>query len=101
VLLCQDFCRRHERHLQAVLHGDQRRQQRHDRLAGADIALQQAIHRRRALHVFDDLLQRAALPIGEPERQDGARRLANPIVDMDRTRLRSRTAARLCINSPS
>ena len=60
VLLGQNLRRRHERHLQAVLHRHQRRQQRDDRLARADVALQQPVHRRRALHVFDDLFQRAS-----------------------------------------
>ena len=47
VLRGQDLGRRHERHLQAVLHRDDRRQQRDDRLAGADVALQQPVHRLR------------------------------------------------------
>ena len=84
VLLGENFSRRHERHLQAVLHRDERREQRHNRLACADITLQQAVHRRRALHVLDDLLQRAPLPFGQLERQNAARRLANAIVDLDR-----------------
>ena len=39
VLLGENFGRRHERHLIAVLHRDDRRQQRDDGLAGADVAL--------------------------------------------------------------
>ena len=61
VLLGQDFGRRHERHLQAVFHRDQRRQQRDDRLAAADVPLQQPVHRLRPLHVLDDLLERLLL----------------------------------------
>ena len=88
VLLGENLRRRHERHLQAVLHGDERRQQRDDRLARADVALQQPVHRRRALHVFDDLFQRGPLPFRQLERQNAARRFADAIVDLDRPRLR-------------
>ena len=58
VLLRQDLGRRHERDLEAVLHRDERRQQRDDRLARTDVALQQPVHRLRPLHVVDDLLDR-------------------------------------------
>ena len=86
MLLRQDLGRRHERHLQAVLHRDQRRQQRDDRLARADVALQQPVHRMRALQVLDDLLERLSLPRRELERQHAAGRLADAIVDVDRMR---------------
>ena len=82
VLLGQNLGRRHERHLQAVLHRDERRQQRHDRLARADVALQQAVHRLRPLQVVDDFLQRLPLPRRQLERQHAARRFPNPIVDV-------------------
>ena len=81
VLLGQDLGRRHERDLVVVLHRDDRRQERHDRLAGADIALQQALHRPAALHVGDDLGKRVALSFSQLERQHRARALTNPIVD--------------------
>ena len=55
VLRSKNFCWRHERHLQAVLHRDERRQESDDRLACADIPLQQPVHRLRLLHVFHDL----------------------------------------------
>ena len=55
VLLGQDLGRRHERDLEAVLHRDERRHQRDDGLARADVALQQPVHRLRPLHVGDDL----------------------------------------------
>ena len=58
VLLGEDLGRRHERDLEAVLHRDDRGQQRDDRLAGADVALQQPLHRPRLLHVGDDLGER-------------------------------------------
>ncbi len=54
VLLGEDFRRRHERHLETVLHRDERRHQRDDRLARADVALQEPVHRLRPLHVADD-----------------------------------------------
>ena len=44
----QDLRRCHQRHLVAVLNRNQRRLHRHDRLAGADVALQQPVHRARA-----------------------------------------------------
>ena len=102
MLLRQNLGRRHERHLQAVLHRDERRQQRHDRLARADVALQQPVHRLRPLHVVDDLLQRAALPFGQPERQD----LAAPTRGCDRppepaTGFARPPAARRRIRTPS
>ena len=48
---------------------DERRDERDDRLARADVALQQPVHLPRLLHVLDDLLQRDALAGGERERQ--------------------------------
>ena len=81
VLLGQDLGRRHERDLIAVLHGHHRGQQRDDRLAGADIALQQPLHRPCLLHVGDDLGQRLTLTVGQLERQHGARRGADAVVD--------------------
>ena len=81
VLVGQDLGRRHERDLQAVLHRDERREQRDDRLAGADVALQQPVHRLGALHVGDDFAQRRLLAVGQLERQHLPRRLADAIVD--------------------
>ena len=60
VLIGQNLGRRHERDLQTVLHRDERRQQRDDRLARADVALQQPVHRLRLLQVVDDLPERRA-----------------------------------------
>ena len=100
VLLGENFGRRHERHLQAVLHGDEGHEQRHDRFAGADIALQQPVHRRRALHVLDELLQRAPLPFGELERQNTARRIADAVVDLDRAGLRFADGGALSHHQP-
>ncbi len=47
----QDFRRRHEGGLIAVLDDDGRRFKRHDGLAASDVALQQAVHRHRTLEV--------------------------------------------------
>ena len=60
---------RHQRRLRARLHGDRHGHQRHDRLAGADIALQQTQHAVRRAHVLGDLRQRLALRAGEAEGQ--------------------------------
>ena len=87
VLLREDLGRRHERHLQTVLHRDQRREQRDDRLAGADVPLQQPVHRPRLLQIVDDFLQRVLLTVGQLERQHRARRVADAIVDANRQRL--------------
>ena len=64
-----------------------RRQQRDDRLAGADVALQQPVHRLRPQHVVDDLLQRLLLPRRQLERQHRGRRRADPVVDLGDERL--------------
>ena len=87
VLLGEDFGRRHERDLKAVLHRHQRRHQRHDGLAGTDVPLQQPVHRLRPLHVLDDLGDHLLLIAGELERQDAPRRLADVVGDDDRPRL--------------
>ena len=47
MLLGEHFGRRHERALVAALHRDEQRRERDDGLARADVALQQAVHRRR------------------------------------------------------
>ena len=87
MLLGEDFGRRHEGDLPAVLHREERRQQRHDGLARADVALQQPVHRLRLLHVLADVLQRLALAAGEVKREHASQRLTDPIVDVDRETL--------------
>ena len=87
VLLRQDFGRRHERHLEAVLHRHERRHQRHDGLARTDVPLQQPVHRLRPLHVADDFAERLLLIAGQLERQDPPRRLADLFGDHHRPRL--------------
>ena len=87
----QDLRRRHERHLQTVLHRHNRGEQGHDRLAGADVALQQPVHRLRLPHVVDDLLDGLSLTRREPERQDLRRRSADTIVHGGDERLQLHT----------
>ena len=74
MLLGEELGRRHEGGLQAALGREQQADRRDDRLAAADVALQQAEHRLRALQVVDDLLHHPLLRSGEGERQHGARR---------------------------
>ena len=102
MLLGQDLGRRHERDLQPVLHGDERGQQRDDRLARADVPLQQPVHRLRALQIVDDLLQRLLLPACQTERQHAPGRFADAVVDANgrglafrRGRVTARQHARL------
>ena len=63
------------------LHHDQRGEQRNDRLAGPDVALEQAPHRRRCSQVVDDHSERNPLIIGQSEWKDVARGPPDPIVD--------------------
>ena len=61
MLLGEDRRRHQDHHLLAVLHGLERRAQRHLGLAVADVAADQAVHRPRGLHVGLDELDRVAL----------------------------------------
>ncbi len=87
VLLREQFCRREQHGLQAVGHDDHCGQERDHRLAGADVALEEAVHGRGALQVVHDLLQRVALPGRERKRQHLARQRADGIGDLDAVRL--------------
>ena len=69
MLLREDLGRRHERRLIARFDRRQHRQRGHDRLARADIPLEQAIHRVRLRHVRPDLAPHPLLGTGERERQ--------------------------------
>jgi len=71
MLLGEDLGRRHQRALPAGVDRHRRRERGHHRLAGADIALQQAVHRLRAAQVGGDLVADAVLRAGERERQRG------------------------------
>src|SRR5690349_9914615 len=61
VLLGEGFRRRHEGSLAAVLHRSEKRIERDDRLARADVALQEPLHRSRAREVAVDLADRLLL----------------------------------------
>ena len=69
----------------AVLHREQRGEQRDDRLAAADVALQQPLHAALAAHVGEDLAQHARLRARERERQRLAelRRELSPVLEAD------------------
>ncbi len=69
VLLSEGFRRRHERTLAAVLDRAQQRVERDDRLPGADVALQQPLHRDGADEVAVDLGDRPFLVLGQRERE--------------------------------
>ena len=69
VLLGEHLGRRHQRALVAALHGDEHRADRHEGLARADVALQQAVHRVRPGEVVLDLADRPPLRAGELVRQ--------------------------------
>ena len=69
VLLSEGFSRRHQRPLTAALDGAQERVQRDDRLAGADVSLQEPLHRDGAREVAVDLADRLLLVRRQRERQ--------------------------------
>ena len=61
VLLGEHLGRRHQRALVTALHRGEQRRDGHDRLAGADVALQQPVHRVRSGEIGLDLADRPAL----------------------------------------
>ncbi len=69
VLFGERLCRRHQRALASVLDRAQQCVERDDRLAGADVALQQPLHRNRALEIGVDLAHRLLLVRRERERK--------------------------------
>ena len=87
VLLGQRLGRRHQRSLAPALDRAQERVERDHRLAGADVALQQALHRHRPGEIGVDLLDRALLVLGQRERQRRA-------VALDQLAGRGRAASR-------
>ena len=88
VLLGENLGRGHQRRLVAVLDGDDHGLDGDDRLAAADVALEQAVHRPVARQVVDDLLERALLRAGRREGEDRAHRLADAVGDLDDRALR-------------
>ena len=69
MLLGEHFCRDHEGALMAALHAVQKSRQCHDRLAGADVALQETVHRVRSGKISCNLADRPLLGGGQLERQ--------------------------------
>ena len=69
VLLRQEFRGRHEGGLLAVGHRQQHGEQGDDGLAAANVALNEAVHRKGAAHVGKNLVQHAPLGSGELKRQ--------------------------------
>jgi hypothetical protein len=69
VLLGEDLGRRHERRLPAAFRGEDRREDRDDRLAAPDVALQEPAHRPPRAEVLADLADDALLRGRERERQ--------------------------------
>ena len=65
MLAGEDFGRREQRRLRAGFDRGEHRQQRDQRLARADVALEQAQHRRRLRHVAADFLDHAPLRAGQ------------------------------------
>ncbi len=82
MLLDQYFGRREQRDLMPVADRDHRRDQRHDRLSAADIALQEPVHRSLRLKIVRDFLQHALLRARQTKWQDflhfGAQRVVDP-----------------------
>ncbi len=69
VLLGEQLRRHHDRGLPPVLDGEHRGEQRDDRLAAPDVALEQPLHSAVAAHVGDDLPDRPRLRARELERE--------------------------------
>ena len=70
VLLGQEFRRSHEGHLVAAIEGGQGRKEGHDRLARANIPLDQAVHRVGRGHIQKNGLNHPLLGRGQLKRQD-------------------------------
>ena len=90
----QNLGRRHHHALQAAFGGVDHGQQRHQRLARADIALHQPVHAVAGTQVGAHLVQRAPLRPGQRERQrgDGAVRPGMGVDDARRAGLPVRFA---------
>src|SRR5262249_22626661 len=82
VLFGQNFRRRHQRRLVAVLDRDDHRLNRDNRLAAAHVALQQAVHRLVAGHIVDDLFQRPLLGLGRMKGQYRTHGIAHAVGDL-------------------
>ncbi len=87
MLLGEQLRRSHQRHLEPILERHQRRDDGHDRLAGADVPLQQPVHRTRPPHVGNDGGQRFSLARSQSEWQRPAGSLPDAVVDLNREAL--------------
>src|SRR5882724_2331351 len=83
MLLRQDFSRRHERDLISIFNRDDGSLKRDNRLAGADIALEQPAHRKGRLHVGGDFLEHALLRAGRMKWQYLLYRFADAGPDLE------------------
>src|SRR3954451_23986005 len=72
MLLCKRLSRRHQRSLTPRLDRAEQSVERDDRLPGADVALEQPLHRHGAPEVGVDLRHRALLMLGQIEREHAA-----------------------------
>jgi hypothetical protein len=81
VLLGQHLGRREQGRLELVGDADEHRVERDDRLAAADVALEQAVHRLAALEVREDLPEGRLLRLREREREPAADALVEQAVD--------------------
>ena len=79
-LFGQNFGRRHHRHLAARRQRRQQGERRDQRLAAADIALQQTVHRMRPRQVAMNFLQCPALRAGQREGQGGEQLLGKSAI---------------------
>ena len=70
VLLRQRLRRRHQDALLACLDRSQQRIERHDGLAGSDLALKETLHRHALLEIAVEVDERALLILGQLERKD-------------------------------
>ena len=80
----QNFRRRQQHRLVSVLDRNDGGFRGNQRLAAANVALQQPAHGMRRLHVFGDFLQHALLRAGRFERQHLLDLFAHPIVELER-----------------
>ena len=91
VLRRQNFRRSHERRLKSVLNDRVAQRRRHGCFTAADIALNEAVHRVRALHVADAVLHGTLLCAGHREGEQGGKLFC--IILFERIRIFAHTCA--------
>jgi hypothetical protein len=69
MLLRQNLCRRHQRRLRSGLDGEQHCCDSHDRFPGANVALQQTVHRRCHLQIVLHFVEDPLLRTGKGKRK--------------------------------